>query len=489
MKKTSLILLCLSALSLTACGTTSSVSSSSDNTSETSSLDTSTSTEGTKEETNQALENALEALKIGFQAKVSYKVSQYNSATDRVVTNFAKEVILKNDNAGKVYGERALSFRADGALKNSSDPFQYFYDDDKGHFYQETLTYDNQIIADYRKTGDSYFDSLFSNPFELLDSNNFYYVEANKRFFLSEGASRTIASWFGTDMANYTNRNLNDNAYFTLEGDKFASFTMEFDTKKSATGLDEILAFNIDFVQTGEEVNYTHTSPLQDDGEDRTELVNAFAALKDKSYTMEYVLTPDEMRLTNPIHEIYYFDGTNIFIDKIAENSIKGLTTDDELLLASQDGNMTSYTYGNNLAFNQVDSPLSGFKAVDYLPKLDSISPLFFKKSQDKYVVDQRNVLSVYNELQPLLANADYLTKANLVKDGVVQKDSRDIYFSLPSLLSNSAEISIVDNLPQIKLTYINDSMGFGGEETITIKFKNVGSTSLPKEVQNKIGE
>ena len=115
MKKTSLILLCLSALSLTACGTTSSVSSSSDSTSETSSLDTSTSTEGTKEETNQALENALEALKIGFQAKVSYKVSQYNSATDRVVTNFAKEVILKNDNAGKVYGERVLSFRADGA--------------------------------------------------------------------------------------------------------------------------------------------------------------------------------------------------------------------------------------------------------------------------------------------------------------------------------------------------------------------------------------
>jgi hypothetical protein len=204
---------------------------------------------------------------------------------------------------------------------------------------------------------------------------------------------------------------------------------------------------------------------------------------------MEYVLTPDEMRLANPIHQIYYFDGTNIFIDKIAENSVKGLTTDDEVLLASQDGNMTSYTYGNNLAFNQVDSPLSGFKAVDYLPKLDSISPLFFKKSQDKYVVDQRNVLSVYNELQPLLANADYLTKANLVKDGVVQKDSRDIYFSLQSLLSNSAEISIVDNLPQIKLTYINDSMGFGGEETITIKFKNVGSTSLPEEVQNKIGE
>lgn len=493
MKKINFFALSLSTLALVACGNTSSTSVTPSSTSQSSATDTSsqveessTSSTSTKEE-NAALENALKALKVGFQAKASYKVSQYNSASDRTITNFAKEVILKNDSTGKVYGERSLSFRADGALKESSDPFNYYYDDNKGNFYQENLTYDNKIIADYRTTGDSYFDSLFSNPFELLDSNNFYYSENNTRFFLSEGASRYIASWFGTDMANYTNRNLNDNAYFTLNGDKFSSFTMEFSKRTSSTGLDEVLSFNLTFVETGDEVSYTHTSPLSEDSVDRTTLTDAFAALKDKSYTMEYVLTPDEMRLASPIHEIYYFDGDKIFIDKIAESSVKGLNTGDGLLLTNTDGTMKGYTYGNNLSFNETTSLLSGLKASDYLPKLDTISPLFFNKSGDKYVVDSRNVSAVYNELQPLLANATYLAKSNFVEDGVVSDESRDVYFSLQTLLSSSAEITIVDGLPQITVTYVDNSMGFGGAETITIKFKDVGSTTLPEEVRSKL--
>lgn len=440
-----------------------------------------------KEESS--IKKALDALKIGFHSKVSFKVTEYNSNTDTTSIAIGREVILKAAGGYSVYGARQLSFNARGELKDSTEPFSYYYSDDEGTMYQENLTYDNKVIADYRITQDNYFESIFYNPFELLDEEDFYYIDKGN-YYISEGPARQIASWFVSDINNYTNRKMQDNCYFVLNNGRFESFHMNFEDK---TGFNkeykEILSLSIRFEDTGNDVSFQHTSPLND-SLDRTSLINAFENLSGKSYTLDYVLTPDSMGLERPIHQTYYYDGDNIYIDNIEEGSVKGFDYGDLLLKKQTDGTMQGYSYGSSLKFEKDTTILSGLEKEEYLPKFKDISPYFFTpKGNDTYTVKNQYLLSVYCELQPLLMNCSRSSNPNIIEDEIITDKTEKLYYSENAFAASSIEVTIKDNVPTINLKYINDAMGFANEELITITFDNIGSTKLPSEVTAKLPE
>lgn len=480
MKKSRIFLLALGVISLASC-------QNGNNSNSTATEKTTTTASDSSETEDGNLEKAIDRLKFAFQGKINYQASVYASSFDRTIDTVAKEVILYSKVGESVYGERALSYRADGTLRDSKEPFSYYYQDEDNHFYEETNSYDNKVIADYRVSESNYFESIFYNPFEMLSKDDFT-GNIDDEYYLPEGFSRQVASWFGSTIENYTDRELISSS-LKLNGDKFESMDFEYMERSSAaTGSTEVLKFEITFVATGEDVEYTHTQPLADDGKDRSTLTAAFAKLASSTYTMEYELVPDEYRMANPIHEIYYYDGTNIFIDSISEGSVKGFNTGDILLKAKDDKTMQAYTYTNALKFEESSYYLSGLTAAEYLPKFSTISPCFFTPNADgTYSVDELYLRSVWCEIQPTLQNATLKAECNYVVDGKVTEESGTFYYSSVLFNAYSIDVEIVNGLPKFTLVFLVDMMGFGALETVTIEYSDVGTTALPDDVTNKM--
>lgn len=343
-----------------------------------------------------------------------------------------------------------------GAKDNNSIP-RYYHFDSKGYLQERLLNEKNETYDNSLTTGGIRYETRFYNPFEMLDEED---VVDNKdgSYTLKEGFARQVASWFGYSFSEIEDRTLKK-ALITLEGEAFKSLSLVYNPV--AVPLSNLVGeFQIKFAATGSAMSLPALTPLQDDGTDKTALVSAFQSLGN-NFTCTFLLKSGTMNLVTSQKWKIYFAGDSVYYDCDIYSSVPGLTTGDLYMTkaAASDSFLTLYDY---------DSPTKKFNKTTAKttydaekPSYSAISTNFFSKSSSDYVCRFGYETSVFAALEPPRARYDAYT-----------------------LAADSCKISI-DNLgfPSIKETFLNDSMGFGEEETITVSYSDVGTTTIPTAV------
>lgn len=278
-------------------------------------------------------------------------------------------------------------------------------------------------------------------------------------YALKEGFARQVASWFGYSFDHIQDRSL-VKASLTLSGDSFQTFVLAYQSKQVSPLIRLIGEFHIAFGASGSAIALPALTPLLDDGTDKSALLNAFQALGN-NFTCTFTLKSGQMNLITSQKWKIYFAGENVYYDNDLYYSVPGLSTGDLYMTkaVSSDAFLSIYSY---------DSPTAAFKKLssqttydEEKPSYADISTNFFSKSESDYVCQSGYEASVFAALEPPRARYDSYTYA-----------------------ADSCRISIDSaGLPSVKETFLNSSMGWGEEETVTLTYSDVGTTTIPAAV------
>jgi hypothetical protein len=402
------------------------------------------------------LSQAVSSLKAGFDA-TAYIRESYYSSYGRVVSNGqAERVVL--DSTKKEAVVKTLTYNAaTGAKDNDSIP-RYYHSDDKGYLQERLLNEKNEVYDNSITTGGIRYETRFYNPFEMLDAED---VTDNKdnTYTLKEGFAREVASWFGYSFSAIEDRTLKK-ALLTRDGDAFTTFSLVYDSVTTPSLAKLVGEFQISFAATGSALSLPELAPLSDDGTDKTALSAAFQKLGN-NFTCTFLLKSGSMNLITSQKWKIYFDSNSVYYDADLYNTASGLTTGDLYMTKSTatDSVLTVYDY---------DSPSAIFKKTtstttydDEKPSYGAISTNFFSKTSTDYTCKKGYEPSVFAALEP--PRARYYAYTLAADSCVVGVDS--------------------SGLPSVKETFLNNSMGFGEEETVTVSYSDVGTTSIPTAV------
>lgn len=401
---------------------------------------------------------AVASLKAGFDA-TAYIQESYLNSYGQVVSNGQAERVVLDSSKNEAVVKTLTYDAAIGAKDNDSLP-RYYHADSKGYLQQRLLNEKNEVYDNNLTTNGVRFETNFFNPFEMLDEED---VTDNKdgTYALKEGFARQVASWFGFSFSNIQDRPLSK-ASLTLKDDAFKSLSLVYEPATTASMNQLVGEFHISFSATGSAMSLPALTPLEDDGTDKTALASAFQKLG-SNFTCTFLLKAGQMNLITSQKWKIYFAGENVYYDTDLYSTAAGLTTGDLYMTKAvdTDASLTIYDY---------DSPSKIFKKTTSKttydaekPSYAAISTNFFSKSSADYVCRAGYETSVFAALEPPRAR-----------------------YAAYTLAADSCQVSIDSaGLPSIKETFLNDSMGFGEEETITVSYSDVGTTTIPATVKS----
>lgn len=399
---------------------------------------------------------AIASIKAGFDA-TAYIRESYLDSNGQVASNGQAQRVVLDSNKKEAVVKTLTYDATTGAKDNDSIP-RYYHADEKGFLQERLLNEKNVIYDNDLTTGGIRYETSFYNPFEMLDEED---VTNNNdgTYALKEGFARQVASWFGYSFDHIQDRSL-VKASLTLSGGSFQTFVLAYQSKQVSPLVRLIGEFHIAFSASGSAIALPALTPLSDDGTDKSALINAFQALGN-NFTCTFTLKSGEMNLITSQKWKIYFAGESAYYDTDLYYSTPGLSTGDLYMTkaASSDAFLSVYSY---------DSPTTTFKKSsaqttydEERPSYTAISTNFFSKSQSEYVCQSGYETSVFAALEPSRARYNPYTYA-----------------------ADSCRISIDSaRLPSIKETFLNASMGFGEEETVTVTYSDVGTTTIPKAV------
>lgn len=479
MKRKSLVLPLLFLAAITSCSTTNTSSSSpiSDNstsqeTTSSSSLTDSSSSlpdSSSSETTDASLSSALKAIKTGYDAIVSFTGS-YGGSSDYTWDSFTLQEVLKSH---EYYARRDVSLNRDGSLslESSMAPFTIVEADEDGYNYSKALSASNEAIDVYDDPSyaNTRFEMRYYNPFSFLGLDDFTLTD--NQYHIPEAQAMAIASRFDVSISTYEDRAF-DAAYFTIEDNEFVSFSYSYKVKESS-GNNLRFSLTIRFQETGEDIQHPTINPISDDSSDKSALKTAFEKVSGDNFTLTFTLTPGSMNMVSGRKYRFYFDGTNIFVYTNLYYSTPSLVTGDYLFTPNGNGQMTLSLYNSSTkSFEPYNEYMEGYQ--NQKPALRSISMNLFN-----------NTNGTYTPNSSIGSNTTLICRA-LFNSFIPQI----LHSNTMKYNANSLSIEIDTNgYPSITETFFYDMSGdgsgnFGENETVTITYSNVGTTTLPEEVR-----
>ena len=427
-------------------------------------------TEEKKVDSDKALVNAITNLKSGFDAVINFKGTFIENGQFYQYA-LPLEMLYKNNENERLIAQRELDYDKNGEVVDNDSKFVYYGGDESGLLFAKTLNYKNEVINSYVTSNGSYFNSLYYNPFEMLNESNLKSL-GDGQYEINEGFGRQVASWLGVNLDSYFTDRTYAATLLTLENGEFKSFELKYLPKSYTKGLNLNCNLKFDFKKTGN-FDYEGLATLDDDGTDKTKLKEALDLISETNYTLDLKVTPGELNMLTGTGYKFYFAGDDIFVDLDTFYTVSGLTNGDVLLTlpnGSKDANFYVKTYSeNDNKFITSDDVAQGFKISfnELVAKYNDISLNFFTTEDNGTTYKTRDgyAKSVFNALLPSIVKSDYWAV-----------NATDIQVSFQS-----------DGAPifTLKFFYSMSNDDFGEIATITLKFSNVGTTTLPEEVKN----
>ncbi|MFA6830437.1 MAG: hypothetical protein WCR67_07060 [Bacilli bacterium] len=444
MKSKFILVSCIPLLFLSGCGSNS-------NFTENASSFTSSEQPSSSGEKTTKVTKGLIKLKEGFKAKMTYIAS--NSSFSSSV---AKEIVLISTTNKQIFASRDLAFDSHQEIVDNGTPFEFFSRDSKGLLYKEGLNSKNNVINDYRFSNGAYYDSVYSNPFEVLDENNLNLNDEGD-YNIPVSFSRYLVTFFGLDVSSFQDRELEYSTISFLGADA-SKIELKYKAKETYA-----FSFALEFEETGE-FEFTERQPYEDDGTDKTKLKSAFEKLSGKNYTMALSIKGGSMNLISSRKWKLYFQGEKIFVDQDLFSSIPGLSDGDYLLQNDATDVFSAYIYDSDrYLFKKAQERVSyDDELMDTAPSMD-----FFTLNRDStYTVPSSLAYCLFDALEPKLAR-----------------------FDLYTLGATGISVSLDDNILPVITSTFEYSTGLTDIGTVVISFSNVGTTELPEYVANSISQ
>ncbi len=398
---------------------------------------------------DEPLEEALSQLKAGFHAVLDFRATYQGNALA-----YGSEIVLNDD----TFAIKPMTVGATGSLIDAGD-FSYFgKEEDSGLLYQERINKKNEIYGDVRGLGGTYFEAMYYNPFETIDSSDLTKKEEGV-YLLPQGFARSLPQWFGISISAFANVKFSHQE-LVLGEDGFKSLLIQTEDKKCKFGLS--------FSETGSKSHYEKLFPCEGDGTDKSALKASFDLLQNQNMTISYKMAPGSLNLVTGEGYIFYLDGENIFIDTNTYYAVPGLGEGD-FYLKKEEAGLHPYRYSQSKsAFEDASSSFSwSLSYEDYLPKVDDIDMTLYQTKGSKFSCQVP--IAVFSSFFPSSLTSDLIVMA---------------------AVSSEAEIT-ESGTPKITQMafYSMDGWGeedsFGENVTFTSTYNNLGSTSLPESVLN----
>jgi len=381
---------------------------------------------------------------LDFEGSINFNCI-YEEKNENTSTFTGLQITYYYDDTVKGYEQKDLIFDENNNYSVSDSATTYLADltgNDSDILYQEALSCKNTIEKSYvlDSSNNTYkFSEVFSNPFydlsikslKILDDKCYFTNSLTKEVFLNTLPYQTDTS--------------NDN-YFILDSNyKIIGFK----------SINEKYTLTIDILKTGNNIEISHISPLVEDTTDKTDLQKAIENLG-SNYTVTH-LRP----ITNQKFQVYY-DGSSILLD----NSNNGISSQDSYYSKSNDSTYLSrLVYGKKGGIGPNCWDKDNYQEMvydddktyeDLLIRLNQINlGLFHNDGNGKYTTINGAEQAVFNYCMPTMNNRA------LYKDNATK---------------------VIITIENQEITKIQLKYSIAGGTTETIKFSNVGTTSIPEE-------